>query len=119
VLNHNLMLLSACLADEFMTSPQIKQDDSRMPVLRKRTREYLLALRDVLHSGVVDTTGLRNGHLRRTTWWMSDVALSGILLWCGALSSEVAQVTTVEAGVARGGPSGRWCHQAHHRRRWR
>jgi hypothetical protein len=50
---------------------------------------------------------------------MSDVALRGIILWRGALSSEVARVTTVEAGVAEEGPSGRWCRQVHHRRRWR
>jgi hypothetical protein len=34
---------------------------------------------------------------------MSDMALSGILLWRGALSSEVARATTIEAGVARSG----------------
>jgi hypothetical protein len=37
---------------------------------------------------------------------MSDVALSGILLWRGAILSEVAWATTVEAGVAGGGSSG-------------
>jgi hypothetical protein len=31
---------------------------------------------------------------------MSDMVLSGVLLWRGALSSQVARVTTVEAGVA-------------------
>jgi hypothetical protein len=36
------------------------------------------------------------------------VALSGVLLWRGALWSKVARVTTVEAGVAGGGSSGRW-----------
>jgi hypothetical protein len=77
-----------------------------MPDQRKHTHEYLLALGNVFHSGVVDAAGLCNSHLRRTTWWMSDVALSGILLRCGALSSEVARVTTIEAGVARGGSSG-------------
>jgi hypothetical protein len=45
----------------------------------------LLALRNVLHGGVVDAVGLRNGHLLWTTWWVSDVALSGILLQRGAL----------------------------------
>jgi hypothetical protein len=50
---------------------------------------------------------------------MGDVALSGILLWHGALSSEVAKETTVEVGVARGGPSGQGCRQVHRRRRWR
>jgi hypothetical protein len=39
---------------------------------------------------------------------MSDVTLSGILLWRGALSSKVARAITVEAGVAGGGHSGRW-----------
>jgi hypothetical protein len=33
---------------------------------------------------------------------MSDVALRVILLWRGALSSEVARTTTVEAAVAGG-----------------
>jgi hypothetical protein len=43
---------------------------------------------------------------------MSDVTLSGILLWRRALSSEVARETTVEAGVAGGGPSSQWHRQA-------
>jgi hypothetical protein len=34
---------------------------------------------------------------------MGDVALRGILLRCGALSSEVARAITIEAGVAGGG----------------
>jgi hypothetical protein len=38
---------------------------------------------------------------------MGDVALSGILLRRGALLSEVARATTVEADVAGGGSSGR------------
>jgi hypothetical protein len=38
---------------------------------------------------------------------MSDVALSGVLLWHGALSSEVARAATVETGVAGGGSSDR------------
>jgi hypothetical protein len=84
------MLLSACLADEVMTSPLIKQDSSRMPIQRKRTREDLLALRNVFHGSVVDTAGLRNSHLLRTTWWMGDVALRGSLIWHGAFLSEVA-----------------------------
>jgi hypothetical protein len=119
VLNHQLMLLSACLVDEVMTSPRITQNSSRMPIQRKRTCEDLLALMNVFHGGVVDAAGLGNGHLLWTTWWMSDVALRGILLWRGALSSEVAQATTVEAGVTGGGPSGQACRQAHQRQRWR
>jgi hypothetical protein len=113
------MLLSACLTDEVMTSPRIKQDGSRMPVQRKRTREDLLALRNVFHGGVVDAANLRNSHLLKTTWWRGDVALRGSLLRRCALRSEVALATTVEAGVARSGSSGRWCRQAHHRQRWR
>jgi hypothetical protein len=109
VLNHPLMVLSVCLADEIMTSPRIKQDDSRMPVQRKRTREYLLTLGNVFHSGVVDVVGLYNGHLMLTTWWIVYIALCGILLWRGALLNEVARATTVEAGVVGGGPSSRWC----------
>jgi hypothetical protein len=84
------MLLSACLTDKVMTSPRIKQDGSRMPVQRKRTREDLLALRNVFNVGVVDAAGLRNSHLLRTTWWRGDVALRGSLLQRCALPSEVA-----------------------------
>jgi hypothetical protein len=50
---------------------------------------------------------------------MSDVALSGLLLWRGALLSEVARVTTVEEGVAGGGSSGRWRRHAWHWWWWR
>jgi hypothetical protein len=39
---------------------------------------------------------------------MGDVSLSGVLLWSGALSSEVAQATTIEVGVAGGGSSSQW-----------
>jgi hypothetical protein len=66
-----------------------------MFVQRKHTCEDLLTLGNVLHGGVVDAADLRNGHLLRTTWWLSDVPLSGFLLQCRALSSEVARVTTV------------------------
>jgi hypothetical protein len=38
---------------------------------------------------IADATGLCNGHLLRTTLRVSGVALSGILLRRGALSSEV------------------------------
>jgi hypothetical protein len=81
ILNGRLMFLGACFADEIMTSSRIKQDDSRMSVQRKRTHEDLLTLGNVLHCGVVDVAGLRNGHLLWTTWQVGDVALSGILLW--------------------------------------
>jgi hypothetical protein len=90
-----------------------------MPVQRKCTREDLLALWNVFHGGVVDVAGLRDSHLQRTTWWRGDLALCGSLLRRGALSSEVAGATTVEAGVAGGGSSSRWCRQAHHWQRWR
>jgi hypothetical protein len=119
VLNHQLMLLSACLTDEVMTSPRIKQDGSRMPVQRKRTCENFLVLRNVFHGGVVDAAGFHDSHLRRTAWWRGDLALRGSLLWRSALSSEVAGATTVEVGVARGGSNGRWCRLAHSRWRWR
>jgi hypothetical protein len=85
----------------------------------EHTSEDLLALGNILRGGVVYTAGLCNDHLLGTTWWMGDVALCGILLRRGALSSEVARVTTVEASVAGGGPSGGWCRQVHHRQGWR
>jgi hypothetical protein len=115
MLNDQLMFLGACVTNEIMTSSRIKQDDGRMLIQRKRTHEDLLALGNILHGSVVDAADLHHGHLLRTTWWMSDVALRGILLWRGALSSEVAQATTVEAGAAEGGPSSRGCRQAHQR----
>jgi hypothetical protein len=90
VLNYQLMLLSACLTDEVMTSPRIKQDGSKMPVQRKRTREDLLALRNVFHCGVVDVTGFHNSQLLGTTRWRGDMALRGNLLRRCALPSEVA-----------------------------
>jgi hypothetical protein len=68
--------------------------------------------KDIFHGRIIDATSLYNNHLLRTTWRVSDVALSGILLRCGALSSEAAQATTVEAGVTEGGSSGRWRRQA-------
>jgi hypothetical protein len=80
----------------------------------KRTREDWLTLRNIIHSGVADVTGLCNSHLLWTTWWMGDVTLSGVLLGRRALSSEVARATTVEAGVAGGGSSSRWHRQARH-----
>jgi hypothetical protein len=119
ILNGHLVFLSARSTDEIMTGSRIKQNDRRMFVQRKYTREDLLALENILHGSVVDATGLRNSHLLRTMWWMGDVALRGGLLRRGALSSEVARATTVEAGVAEGGLNSRWCRQVHHRWRWR
>jgi hypothetical protein len=43
---------------------------------------------------------------------MGDVALSDFLLWRGALSREVAQADTVEAGMAGGGSGGQRRRQA-------
>jgi hypothetical protein len=77
VLNHQLMLLSACLTDEVMTSPQIKQDGSRMPIQRKHTCEDLLTLRNVLHGGVVDVVGLRGVSLRITLCGIFVIQLNG------------------------------------------
>jgi hypothetical protein len=57
---------------------------------KKRTHENWLALGNVFHSGLVDAAGLDNSHLLWTTWWMGDVALSGVLLGRRALSREVA-----------------------------
>jgi hypothetical protein len=108
MLDGQLTLLNACLTNEVMSSTRIEQDDHRISIQRKHTREDLLTLGNILHGCIVNTAGLRNSHLLRTTWWMSDVGLSGILLCRSALPSEVARVTTVEAGVAGDGPSGRW-----------
>jgi hypothetical protein len=60
----------------------------------------LLALGDVLHSGVIDAAGLGNGNLLMT--------LSVVLLRSSAITSKVASLTIVEADVARGCSSSRW-----------
>jgi hypothetical protein len=103
-----LTFLNACLTNEVMSSTGIEQDDHMISIKKKHTHEDLLALGNIFHGCIVDAASLCNNHLLWTTWWMSDVALSGILLWRGALPSEVARATTIEAGVAGGGPSGRW-----------
>jgi hypothetical protein len=102
------VVLGACLTNEIMSGAGIKKNDNGVSVQGKHTSEDLLTLGNILHGSVVDMIGLCNDHLLRTTWRLSDVALSSILLRRGALSSEVARVTTVEAGVARGGSNGRW-----------
>jgi hypothetical protein len=111
--------LGACLTDEIMSGVRIKKKDNGVSVQGEHIGEDLLTLGNIFHGCIVDPAGLRNRHLLWSTWWMSDMTLSGILLWHGALLSEVARATIVEAGVAGGGPSGRWCRQVHHRRRWR
>jgi hypothetical protein len=81
VLNDQLTSLGACLADEIMSTTRIKQNDYGVSVWRKRTHEDLLTLWNVLHSGVVDVARLGNSNLLLTTWWMTDVAHSSVLLW--------------------------------------
>jgi hypothetical protein len=90
-----------------------------MNILKKHTRKDWLVLGNAFHSGVVDTAGLANNDLLRTTWWMGGVSLSSVLLGRGALSREVARAATVEAGMDGGGSSGRWRRQARHGRWWR
>jgi hypothetical protein len=77
------MFLGACFTDEIMTSSQIKQDDNRMSIQKKYTREDLLTLRNILHGSVVDAVGLHHDYLLRTTWQRGDVALHGTLLQRG------------------------------------
>jgi hypothetical protein len=80
MLNGQLMFLGACFTDEIMTSFQLKQDDDRMPMQRKRTHEDLLALGNILHGSVFDAVGLRHGHLLRTTWdvWSGTIRKSRV-----------------------------------------
>jgi hypothetical protein len=102
-----------------MSGTKIKKNDNGVSVQVEHTSEDLLALENIFHGCIVDAVGLHNNHLLRTTWWMGDMALSGILLWRGSLPSKVARMATVEAGVAEGGPRGRWCRQVYHSQRWR
>jgi hypothetical protein len=78
----------------------------------------LLILRDVLHGSIVDVVGLGNGNLLLTTWWMTDMAMSGVLLQSSTLSGKVDSTIIIEADMASGGSSGWWRGQAHHRRWW-
>jgi hypothetical protein len=76
----------------------------------------LLTLGNILHSSLVDAT-TSGGHalLLAMGWrvgvvamgWRVGVALSWVLLWSRALSSEVTGKAIVEAGVG-GGSHSRW-----------
>jgi hypothetical protein len=86
------------------------------PFKEKCTSEDLLTLMNIIHCSVVDATSPSNRNLLLSTWWLVHVALSHVLPWSGALSSEVAGVTTIEADVVRGGSNDWWHRQAQHRR---
>jgi hypothetical protein len=118
ILNGQLMFLDACFADKIMAGSRIKQDDNGMSVKRKLTCEDLLTLGNILHGSIVDATGLDNGNLLVTTWWMVDVAMSGVLLRSGAVSGKIASTTTVEVDGVKDGSSSQWRRQAQHRRLW-
>jgi hypothetical protein len=90
MLNIQFMLLSASSTDEVMSGTEIKQNDNGVSVQGEHTTEDMLALRNIFHGRIVDAAGHCNDHLLRTTWRVSDVALSDILLQRGALSSKVA-----------------------------
>jgi hypothetical protein len=77
-----LTVLGACLTDEIMSGTRIKQNDDGVFVQTKHIGEDLLALGIILHGSVVDAASLRNDNLLITTWQVSDVALSDVLLWC-------------------------------------
>jgi hypothetical protein len=111
MINDQLIFLGACFADEIMSGTEIKQNDNGVSIQGKRTSEDLLALGNILHSSVFDVAGLGNGNLLMT--------LSVILLPSSAITSKVVSLTTVEADVAGGGSSGRWCRQTQHRLWWR
>jgi hypothetical protein len=106
-----LTVLGACLTNEVLSGVGIKKNDNGVSVQGKHTNEDLLTLGNVFHGGVVDVTGLCNDHLLLTTWRVSDVALSSVILRRGALSSEVARATTFKAGVAGGSSSNQWHRQ--------
>jgi hypothetical protein len=72
--------LGACLTDEIMSGAGIKKNDNWVSVQGEHTGEDLLALGNIFHGCILYVAGLHNSHLLWTTWWMSDVALSGILL---------------------------------------
>jgi hypothetical protein len=72
-----------------------------VPIQGKCTHEDLLALGNILESGVVHTTGSCGNDICWTMRWMVEMALwtrSGIQPWCSTVSSEVASVTTIVAG---------------------
>jgi hypothetical protein len=77
--------LGAGLTNEIMSGAGIKKNDNGVSLQGEHTGKDLLTLKNIFHGCIVDAAGLRNCHLLRTMWRMSDVALGGILLWCGAL----------------------------------
>jgi hypothetical protein len=73
-----------------MSGTGIKRNDNGVSIQGEHTSENRLTLGDIFHGCIVDAAGLCNNHLLRTTWRVSDVALSGILHQRGALSSKLA-----------------------------
>jgi hypothetical protein len=78
----------------------------------------LLTLRNILYGSVLDAVGLGNHNLLLTTLKIVDVVLSGVLLWSGALSGEVASMTVVDTDAAGGGSSDLWRRQEQHMWWW-
>jgi hypothetical protein len=83
-------VLGACLTNEIMSGAGIKKNHNGVSIQGEHTSEDLLALGNIFHGRIDDAAGLCNGHLLQSTWWVSDVALSGTLLRCGALMGKVA-----------------------------
>jgi hypothetical protein len=73
-----------------MSGTGIKRNDNGVSVQGEHTSEDRLTLGNIFHGRIVDAAGLCNSHLLRTTWRVSDVALSGILHQRGELSSKLA-----------------------------
>jgi hypothetical protein len=62
MLNTQVMLLSASSTDKVMSGTRIKQNDNGTSVQGEHTNGDLLALRNILHGGVVDAASLGNNH---------------------------------------------------------
>jgi hypothetical protein len=74
MLNDQLTLLGACLADEVMRGARIKQNDNWVPIQGKCAHEDALTLGDILDSCVVHTVSSSSNNLCWTTRWLDAVA---------------------------------------------
>jgi hypothetical protein len=92
------MLLSVCLADEVMGCTRIKENDNLVSVEGECTREYMSALRNVRHGGVVHTAGLHSNNSQRMVGMTLRTRCIN-LPRCHTLFGEMTDMTTVVAGM--------------------
>jgi hypothetical protein len=96
-LNCQLVRLSVCLADEIMGYTGIEENDDMVTVERESTHEDMSALGNILHGGVVHSTGLGNNSRRMARMTLRSRHVH--LPWCHTHFDEMTNNTIVIAGV--------------------